>query len=376
MTPPTQPSNERAVAVPYVNLPLQFRRIKPEVMAAIERVLESGAYVLGPEVEQFERAFAEFCGSRYAVGVNSGMDALFLTLRALGVGPGDEVITAPNSFVATASAIAMTGARPVFVDVRDDLNLDPALIEKAVTPKTRGILPVHLAGNPADMDPILEIGKRRGLWVIEDAAQSVGALHRGRRVGSLGRAGCFSLHPLKNLHAFGDAGVVTTDDERLAQALRKIRNHGLKNRDECEFWGFNSRLDTIQAAVLLVKLKHLDAWTEERRSIARRYDEGLKGVVTLPKETPGCKSVSQTYVIQADRRDELIRHLKSCGVDAKVHYAISLFQQESASGLGYAPAALPVAARLAGRIASLPLFPEMSEDQISAVVQGVRSFYR
>lgn len=366
----------KTVPVPYVNLPLQMRRIKDEVMSAIERVLESGAYVLGPDVEKFERAFAEYCGTRYSVSVNSGMDALFLVLRSLGIGPGDEVITAANSFVASAACIAQTGARPVLVDVREDLNIDPACIERAITPRTKAILPVHLTGRPASMEDILRIAERHRLPVIEDAAQSVGAFYKGKRVGGLATAGCFSLHPLKNLHAFGDAGMITTNDEALVQRLRKLRNHGLKNRDECEFWGYNSRLDTIQAAVLLIKLQHLDTWTRERRALAMEYNEALRAAVRVPDESPDCMSVYQTYVVLAERRDQLQQHLKARGVDAKIHYPVSLFQQQAAQSLGHTTETLPKAAHLGQRILSLPLFPEMSREQVAAVVDGVRSFYR
>jgi len=364
-------------SVPYVALALRARRVKSEMMAAIERVIDHGIYILGPEVEEFERRFATYCGARYAVGVSDGTAALILALRAIGVGPGDEVITAPNSFVASASSAALLGAMPRFVDVRrDDLNMDPARLEAAITPRTKAIVPVHLTGYPADMEPILKIGERHGIPVIEDAAQSVGTVYHGRRTGSLGLMGCFSLHPLKNLHAIGDAGVITTSDERLYRWLLKARNHGLKTRDEVEFWSPNARLDTLHAAVLSVMLEHVDTWMAERRAIAAEFSRALREVVGVPTEAPGCLHTYQTYMITAERRPALLEHLRARGIDAKVHYAITIPQQEAARGLGHRPDDFPVASWLAERIVSLPLYAEMTEAQRTAVIDGVRSFYR
>src|SRR5690242_4519552 len=261
----------RTTAVPYASPPLQMRRIKGELLAVIERVLEHGQYVLGPELGEFEERFADYCGAKFAVGVADGTSALILALRALGIGPGDEVITAPNSFIASAACAGLLSARPVFVDVREaDMNLDPSLLEEAVNSRTKAIIPVHLAGHPAEMAPILDIARRHNIPVVEDAAQSVGSAYHGARTGSMGTLACFSLHPLKNLHAYGDAGVITTNDEGLYRWLLKGRNHGLKNRDESDFWSVNSRLDTLQAATLLVSLRHLDEWIAERRALARQ----------------------------------------------------------------------------------------------------------
>jgi len=365
------------VSVPYVALPLRARRVKREVMSAIERVIDHGVYILGPEVEEFEKRFAAYCGSRYAVGVGDGTSALVLTLRALGVGPGDEVITVPNSFVASASCASLQGATPRFVDARrQDLGMDPTLLERAITPRTRAIVPVHLAGHPAEMEPILKIGERYGVPVVEDAAQAVGTTYHGRRAGSLGRAGCFSLHPLKNLHAFGDAGVIVTDDEALYRWLVKARNHGLRSRDEVEFWSPNTRLDTLQAAVLTVMLAHLDEWIRERRDVAEEYRAGLRDVVEVPQETPGCLHTYQTFVILAERRDALLEHLRERGVDAKVHYPIAIHAQPAAQALGYRRGDFPVAEWLADHVLSLPLYAEMTVEQRAAVLEGVRSFYR
>ena len=363
-------------AVPYVDLPKQAHRIKQELMTSIERVLDHGGYALGPELRDFEERIAAYCGTRFAVGVGSGTAALILALRSLNIGPGDEVITAPNSFIASAGAVAMGGGRPEFVDVDEEtMNLDPERLEGAVTSRTKAIMPVHLTGQSADMDPILEAAGRHGIPVIEDAAQSVGATYHGRRVGGLGRLGCFSLHALKNLHAYGDAGVITTNDEALSQWLLKARNHGMRDRDTCEFWSANDRMDTLHAAVCGVKLTYLDDWTRERREIAKEFCEALRDLVGVPDEAPGCLHVYQTFMIRADRRDDLVRHLHSRGVDAKVHYPVPLYQQAPARALGHRPEDFPIAHSLSRRVVSLPLYPELTRDQRDAVIQGVRSFY-
>jgi dTDP-4-amino-4,6-dideoxygalactose transaminase len=363
--------------VPYVALALRARRVKSELMAAIERVIDHGIYILGPEVEEFERRFAAYCGTRYAVGVADGTAALILALRAVGVGPGDEVITAPTSFAASASSAALLGATPRFVDVRrEDLNMDPALLEAAISPRTKAIVPVHLTGHPADMEAIVKIADRHGIPVVEDAAQSVGTLYHGRKTGSIGQLGCFSLHPLKNLHAIGDAGVITTNDEPLYRWLLKARNHGLKSRDEVEFWSTNSRLDTLHAAVLNVMLDHLDTWIGERRALAARFAAALRDVVGVPTEAPGCFHTYQTFMITAERRPALLQHLRERGIDAKVHYAITIPQQEAARRLGHRPQDFPVATWLAERIVSLPIYGELTEPQRGAVIDGVRSFYQ
>lgn len=368
---------EGQIRVPYVALPLRAARVKREVMSAMEKVIDHGIYILGPEVQEFEQRFARYCGTRYAVGVGDGTSALMLALRGLAVGPGDEVITAPNSFVASASAAALLGATPRFVDVRrQDMNMDPDLLERAISPRTKAIVPVHLAGHPADMEPILKIGERYGIPVIEDAAQAVGTTYHGKRTGSFGRAGCFSLHPLKNLHAIGDAGVIVTDDENLYEWLIKARNHGLRNRDEVEFWSPNTRLDTLHAAVLTVMLEHLDKWVEERRAVAEQFRAGLRDVVGVPEEAPGCFHTYQTFVIVAEKRDALLDHLRQRGVDAKVHYSLAIHSQPAARSLGHRPDDFPVTHWLTGRIVSLPIYPEMTEAQRQAVIDGVRSFYR
>ena len=367
----------KPVRVPYVALSLRAERVKEELMSAIEKVIDHGIYILGPEVQDFENRFARYCGTRFAVGVGDGTSALILALQGLGVGPGDEVITAPNSFAASASSIALLGATPRFVDVRrQDMNMDPALLERAVSPRTKAIVPVHLAGLPADMEPILKIAERYRIPVVEDAAQAVGTIYHGKRTGALGQAGCFSLHPLKNLHAIGDAGVIVTDDENLYTWLLKARNHGLRTRDEVEFWSRNTRLDTLQAAVLIVMLEHLDKWVQERREIAAQFCTGLRDVVGVPDETPGGLHTYQTFVIVAEHRNALLDHLQRRGIDAKVHYPVPIHMQPAARDLGYKPDDFPIAHWLADRIVSLPIYAEMTLDQRAAVIEGVRSFYK
>jgi dTDP-4-amino-4,6-dideoxygalactose transaminase len=363
------------LTVPYVALPLQMRTIKTEILAAVDRVLEHGMYILGPEVEEFEQRFAEYCGTRYAVGISDGTAALILTLRGVGVRPGDEVITAPNSFVASASCAALLGARPVFVDVREsEMTLDPELLERAITSKTKAIIPVHFAGYAADMDSILEIANSHGIPVIEDAAQSVGSVYKGCRTGSMGVAGCFSLHPLKNLHAVGDAGIITTNDEQLYRWLLKARNHGLRTRDEVEFWSTNSRLDTLQAAILSVSLPYLDTWIAERRAVAAEYSESLKDVVEVPVERAGYVHTYHSYMVKSDKRDALLDHLTTLGIDAKVHSRQPIHMQPAARELGLAPDDFPVVQSLALHTVSLPVYGELTTDQRQTVIAAVRSF--
>jgi dTDP-4-amino-4,6-dideoxygalactose transaminase/nucleoside-diphosphate-sugar epimerase len=360
--------------VPYVDLALQHRALGPEIQEAVARVLEHGQFVLGPEVEAFEERFAAYCGSRFAVGVSNGTDALCLALRALGIGPGDEVITAPNSFLASASCIHLVGARPVFVDVREDYNLDPRLLEGAVTSRTRAILPVHLTGRPADMDPVLEVARRHGLAVVEDASQAVGARYRERSVGTFGRLGCFSLHPLKTLGACGDAGVLVTDDEGLRDWLRLARNHGLRDRDEALLFSGNARLDTLQAAILLVKLRYVDGWIAARRRRAAVYREALAKLVEVPGEAEHEFSVYHTFVVEAEERDALRRFLAERGVETRVHYPLPIHRQRAARDLGL-EGCFPVAEAQARRILSLPIQPELSDAQIERVIAGVCEFY-
>lgn len=366
----------KRIAVKYIDLPAQSESIRRDLLTAVEQVLKSGEFILGPEVCRFEDRFAKLCGCAYALGVANGTDAIVMALKALGVGPGDEVITVANSFLASTAAIVLVGAKPVFVDVRDDLNINPDLIEGAITPRTKAILPVHLTGKPADMNPILDIARTRKLDVVEDAAQAVGASYQGKQVGSFGVIGCFSLHPLKNLNAFGDGGVMTTQSESLRDKLAKMRNHGLRNRDESEFWGFNSRLDSLQAALLNIKLDHLAGWTQERRETAAFYRDNLREIVECPLDAPHEQSVYHTFVIRADRRDELQRFLLEAGIETKVHYPIPIHLQPAARDLGYKRGDLPVTERLAETILSLPIYPELTTEQKETVVEAIKSFYK
>lgn len=366
-----------AVKVPYLDLAAQHRPLKAELLEAVGSVIDSGQFILGPQVPAFEAALAAVCGTKHAVGLNSGTDALILALRALGVGPGDEVITAANSFVASASAAALVGATPVLVDVRDDYNMDPEALARAVTPRTKAIIPVHLTGRPADMDPILAVAKKHKLSVIEDCAQAIAAEYRGRRVGSMGTIGCFSLHPLKTLNACGDGGAAVTDDAALLAKMVLLRNLGLQSRENCTDWSSNSRLDTVQAAMLLVKLKHLDAWTAARRKNAAFYQEALAGIPGLvaPRDQSFEKAVYHTFIVQADRRDALKAFLAERGIDTAIHYPRPIHLQDAAKPLGKPPGSFPVAERQAGRILSLPVYPELSRSQLDWVAASIREFY-
>jgi dTDP-4-amino-4,6-dideoxygalactose transaminase len=361
--------------VKFVDLGLQYAALREEILGKIDAIAKTGAYVLGPEVEEFERSFALYCGVRHAVAVGNGSDALMLPLLALGVGSGDEVITAPNSFVASAWVIARTGARIVFADVGEDMNLDPAKVAAAITARTKAIMPVHLTGRVADMDGLLALARQHDLIVIEDAAQAVGASQRGRRAGAFGRAAGFSLHPLKNLHVMGDGGIITTDDESLFRRLLKYRNHGLKDRDECEFWGVNSRLDAIQAGIASIKLPHLDGWNARHRAIADIYSAQLEKYVTVPRYASHEIPVFHRYMIQTPRRDELAAFLASRGVETKVNYPLPLHLHAAAKDLGYRRGDFPVAERLAATILSLPVYPELTDDAVGQVAQTIRQFF-
>lgn len=371
------PVGERLPEIPYVNIAAQCAPLKDELLNAVGKVIDHGQFVLGDEVETFEDAFARLTGTEFAISVNSGTDALVLALRALGVGPGDEVITVPNSYVATASSIALVGADPVFVDVREDYNIDPDLIEGAVTSRTKAVLPVHLTGRPADMGPILRIAERHGLFVIEDCAQAVLAEYGDRRVGSMGRVGCFSLHPLKTLSACGDGGVITTNDSELNETLRSLRNIGHVSRDKVTAWSGNSRLDTMQAAMLLVKMRYLEDWTEKRRSHASAYRAGLAGVesVSLPQDRPDDRAVYHTLVVACDRRDELRAYLAEAGIGTAVHYPRPIHLQPAASDCGYGPGSFQVTETQADRILSLPIYPELLPEDIGRIVEAIRCFY-
>ena len=362
-------------SVPYVDLALQHASIKAELMEAIEEVLDEGQFILGPQVLEFERQIAKIVGTKEAVALNSGTDALILALKSLGIGSGDEVITVPNSFVASASCIALVGATPVFIDVSEDYNLNPALLEEALTPRTKAILPVHLTGKPADMTPILQFAQKHNLFVVEDCAQAILAEYNGQQVGSFGIAGCFSLHPLKTLNACGDGGILTTDDPALASQVRLYRNLGLKTRENCTHWSSNSRLDTIQAAILLVKLRHLHRWTEQRRAHAVRYQRELANIpgLRVPLELAHEKCVYHTFVVLAERREALRVFLQERGIGTAIHYPTPIHHQDVAHA--YAHLKFPVTERLAEQILSLPIHQDLKPEQQTSVIEAIHAFY-
>jgi dTDP-4-amino-4,6-dideoxygalactose transaminase len=363
--------------VPYSYLERQFAEIDP-ILDDIRALVRRGDYTLGGAVRDFETRFARLVGARHAIGVNSGTDALILALQAVGVGPGDEVVTAPNTFIATVGAIVAAGARPVFVDVDARHSIDPALIEAAITPRTRALLPVHLEGNPADMEAIDAIARRRGLVVVEDACQAFTAAIDGRRVGTFGRAAAFSLHPLKPLNVWGDAGMIVTDDDAITDQLRLRRNHGLRDRDTVEVWGVNSRLDTLQAIVGAHLLDGVLAATDRRIANARRLDAGLGDLdecVRIPPRRAGARHVYLTYVIEARDRDGLLRFLGERGIEAKVHYPVPLHLQPAAKELGYVAGDFPVCERQAREILTLPAHQFLSDEEVDAVIEHVRRFY-
>ena len=361
--------------IPFVDLKAQYQSIKPEIDAAVLRVLENAQFILGPAVESFERDFAAYCHTTHAIGVNSGTSALHLALLAAGVGPGDEVITTPFTFVATAAAIEYAGARPVFVDIEPDYwTIDPAKIEAAITPRTRAIMPVHLYGQAADMDPILDIARRRKLVVIEDAAQSHGAEYKGRRCGSMGEIGCFSFYPGKNLGAYGEGGAVVTSDAAIASKIRLLRAWGEETRYEHKFRGFNYRMDGVQGAVLGVKLRHLEQWTEARRRHAAEYARQLQGSqVHIPVERAGCRHVYHVYVVRLDRRDEVRAQLTEADIQSGVHYPIPVHLQPAYRDLGYSRGDFPIAESVAAEVLSIPMFPELTASQIATVAGVLRS---
>ncbi len=373
-TPAAEPQGR---VVPYVDLAAQFREERAELMPLVEAALAGGHYVGGPAIEDFERAVARHCEVDHAVALNSGTDALVLALRALGIGPGDEVITPPNSFIASAAAIVQCGATPVFADVRADQNIDPARIEAAVTGKTKAIMPVHLTGRICDMAPILEIAQRHGLAVVEDAAQSIGSRHDGRPSGSLGRAGCFSTHPLKNLNACGDGGFLTTDDAALAAEVRLLRNHGLEDRDKAVRFGQVSRMDALQAVILGFRLARLDSVIARRRENARLYRELLDPELVF---MPPCRPIEfnsfHTFVVQVERRDALRDHLAGRGIGTAIHYPRPIHLQPAAAELGHGPGDFPVAERQAGRILSLPINQSLGAADIAYVAEAINRFVR
>jgi dTDP-4-amino-4,6-dideoxygalactose transaminase len=360
--------------IPLVDLKAQYTTIQQEIDAAIQRVVSNTKFILGEEVDSFEKEFAAFCGADYCVGVGSGTAALHLALLACGVGPGYEVITAPHTFIATTEAISQTGARPVFVDIEPNgYTLDPALVEPAITSRTKAILPVHLYGHPADVQPILEIAQQHGLRVIEDAAQAHGAEYRGRRVGTWGDVACFSFYPGKNLGAYGDGGAVVTNDVEIANMVRLLRNHGRRDKYEHLIEGYGERLDALQAAILRAKLPHLGEWNELRRNHANYYNQLLSELpLSLPNERANTKAVYHLFVVRTPSRNKIQHYLKARGIETGIHYPIPLHLQPAYRHLAYRDGDFPRTEQAAREVLSLPMYPELSDEQISQISEAIR----
>ena len=363
------------IRVPFLDLKSHHASLHDEFDRAIRAVIDSSAFAGGPFVEKFEHDFASYCGSQHAVGVGSGTEALWLSLLACGIGPGDEVITVPNTFMATAEAITYCGARPVFVDVDErTYTLDPAGLEEALSSRTRAIIPVHLFGQPAEMDPVLEFARKHDLFVIEDAAQAHGAKYKGRRAGTLGNAGCFSFYPGKNLGAFGEAGAIVTNSSELQEKIRILRDHGQVRKYRHTAIGWNCRMDGIQAAVLSVKLQHLESGNSLRRAHALQYTQAFAGVdeVLTPLEAPYARHVYHIYAIRIQERDDVVSFLKEQGIQCGIHYPIPVHLQEAYQSLGYKKGDLPRSEQTALEFISLPMFPELAETQVNMVALGVK----
>jgi dTDP-4-amino-4,6-dideoxygalactose transaminase len=354
----------------------QNKKLEKAILNRVAGVIKHSRFIAGEEVEIFERRFAQYCGVKYAIGVNSGTDALILSMKTLRIGEGDEVITVPNSFIATVSSIIAVGATPVLVDVDEEMNISPEAVETAITHRTKAIIPVHLTGKPCRIDEIKQIAKNNKLFVIEDAAQAAGGEWKKNKLGSLGDLGCFSLHPLKNLNVCGDGGIIITNNEEWKERLLRLRNHGLIDRDHAVCWGLNSRLDSIQAAIGNIKLDYLDYWVEKRREIAAYYAKNLADPVRVPTERRLEKAAYHTYVIRTPDRDRLMNYLIRKGIEIKIHYPVPIHLQEAAKSLGYKKSDFPIVEKLAGEILSLPVYPELSEFQINYIIDSIHSFYR
>lgn len=371
---PSQSSVRANVKVRYLDLRVSDLNLRQELLAATEKVLAHGELILGPEVRDLETKLAERCGRKFAVGVSSGTDALYVALRALDIGPGDEVITTPMSWIATLNSIVVAGATPVFVDIGPDLNINPDLIEDAITPRTKAILPVHYTGSMCDMEAICAIGERHGIIIIEDAAQAFGAKSRtGKTAGSVGRLACFSMNSMKVFHSYGEAGAVLTDEEALNEKMVSLRYGGTVNREDCHYPSLNFRIQTLQAALLLVELARIGQIIERRRQIARFYMDQLKDVVVCPVEPPGAVHVYYTYSIQVDRRDELMEFLTGKGIQTKIHHPI-LMPYHTAYRGRFKPT-IPVAERLVKEILSLPNHEKMTSAELDYVIACIRDFY-
>ena len=362
--------------IPFVDLKAQYDSIKDEIDEAIQNVLNTTSFIMGEELKKFEEEFAQFCDVKYAIGVANGSDALILALKACGIGKGDEVITVPHTFIATTEAISNVGGKVVFVDIDPKtFTIDVSKIEEKITGKTKAIIPVHLYGQPADMDPIIELAKKHNLKIIEDAAQAHGAEYKGKKVGSIGEVGCFSFYPGKNLGAYGDAGMVTTDNDEIAEKVKLLRNHGrITKKYEHEIEGYSSRLDNLQAAILRVKLRHLNKWNESRRENAKKYNELLNNIggITTPYEADYAKHVYHLYVIKTEGRDKLREELKFKGISTGIHYPIPLHLQPAYNYLGYKRGDFSVTEEYSQKILSLPMFAELTDDQIEEIVDIIK----
>lgn len=363
--------------VKYAYLDEQFADIE-EYIADVRRLVKSGEFTLGPFVEEFEQKFARYIGVKHAIGTNTGTDALILALKAVGVRPGDDVISVPNSFIATTGAIVAAGARPVFVDCDERYQIDVTKIEAAITPKTKAILPVYWAGCPPDIEAVVEIGNRRGIPVVEDACPAVGAQVNGRSAGTFGRVSAFSMHPLKPLNVWGDGGIIVTNDDRAADFLRLYRNHGLRDRDHVDIWGVNSRLQPVQAVVATRLLDSIEDLANTRIRNAGQLDRALAGLephLRLPRRPSGYREVYQLYLVSVTRRSELLQHLVANGIEAKVHYPIPLHLQEAAAGLGYRRGDFPVCEAQAEEVVTLPAHQHITPEQIDFMAKSIRAFY-
>lgn len=366
---------ENKLTVPFVHFQKRYALQRDEILKGVDEVFSSGTYILGNVVEELEKKLSDYLNCPYVLTLANGTDAIILALKVLGIGSGDEVIIPVNSFIASAGAVAAVGAIPVFCDVCDDLNIDVNKIEKLITSKTKALLPVHLTGRPANMNAIMKIAGAHHLFVIEDAAQSIGASYDGKLTGTIGDFGCFSLHPLKNLHAYGDAGIIVTNNKDYYEQLKLLRNHGLKDRDTCIVWGLNSRMDSVQAKIVSLGLNHLDKWNADRRRNAFHYQDALRNFVKVPTDPENIFSVYHNFVILAEKRDALAQYLKENGIDTRVHYPIPLHLQPAAKNLNYTMGDFPVAEKLMKQMLSLPIYPELSIKEINYVISMIKEFF-
>lgn len=361
--------------IPFIDLKKEYKEIKTEIRPVLERVLRNSFFILGQEVEKFETEFTNYLGVKYAIAVNSGSDALYLALKALGIKNGDEVVTVSHTFISTVDAISRNGAKPILVDIDPETYcIDTKLIEKNITKRTKAIIPVHLYGHPAEMDEIIRIAKERNLFIIEDCAQATGAEYKGKKVGTFGTLGCFSFYPTKNIGAYGDGGMVVTDNEKLAEILKKLRNCGSSRKNIYDFIGINSRLDEIQAAILRVKLKHLDRWNKKRKILAFNYSKVLQKSCVITLEKAYAKHVYYLYVIRNKNRDKLQKYLFKNGVETKIHYPLPAHLQKAYRFLDYPQGSLPVTEQISKEILSLPIYPYLKEEQVDFICNKILDF--